>query len=94
MEGRRFGRRLLLEEFSIPNGLHGMQVWFGDVEMRGVFTGIMDRNSDAFYPIDCEASRAFAGQMGTPVLVEGYVDQDKRVKVLYWRLLREPVMEP
>ncbi|MCB9678440.1 MAG: hypothetical protein H6737_25290 [Alphaproteobacteria bacterium] len=87
MEGRRIGRTLKVGEWSIPAGLHGLNVWYGTLERRGVQLGLQDRNSGAYYFLGPDVTDALAPYVGEDVLVEGYVVGNHLVKVLHHQVL-------
>ena len=53
---RLFGA-LRVTTWEVPEGLHGMAVWIGRLERRGMQLGLLDHDSGAFYLLDEEAWR-------------------------------------
>lgn len=90
IEGSRVGRRVRVDTWQIPEGLHALQVWVGPLETRGAQVGLLDHNSGAYYVVDEAAGDALARYRGLPVLLEGWVDGAHRVRVMYYRVLADP----
>jgi len=93
VSGPRVGKRIRVKEWKVVEGLHGLPVWVGELEARGVQIGLQDRNSGAYYLVDQEAANTLWPFLGEPVLLEGYVEGAHRVRVVYFRVLadHEPV---
>ncbi|MEZ4319008.1 MAG: hypothetical protein R3F61_15950 [Myxococcota bacterium] len=89
MEGRRVGRNLKVGEWHIPWGLHGMNVWFGQLERKGAQLGLQDQNSGAYYLLARESEEALVPYVGSNVLIEGYVAGSHVVEVLHWQVLEK-----
>ena len=87
IEGRRMLNNLSVTSFRIPSGIHGMPVWYGTLEQRGVQLGLTDRNNGGFYLLGRESWEGLRDHVGAEVLVEGYVDGPHRIKVLYHQIL-------
>lgn len=87
VEGRRVFKNLTVKRFSIPAGVHGMSVWFGTLERRGVQLGLQDRNNGGFYLLQPGYPDAIEDAVGAQVLVEGYIDGPHRIRVLHHRIL-------
>lgn len=87
IEGRRMFKNLSVDKFTIPAGVHGMPVWYGTLEQRGVQLGLTDRNNGGFYILGRESWEGLRDYVGAEVLVEGYVDGPHRIKVLYHQVL-------
>jgi len=87
VDGRRVFRTVRVEDWQVPEGVHGMTAWVGELRTLGVQLGIQDRNSGGFYLLDAEAEARLADDAGKVVLVEGYVIGPHRVKVMYARVL-------
>ncbi|MFT7520301.1 MAG: hypothetical protein ACI9MC_002446 [Kiritimatiellia bacterium] len=89
VHGRRVLGRITVTDWKVTEGLHGMQVWTGTLERRGVQLGLDDRNSGAFYFLDEKTVDTLSSHVGQPVLVEGYVEGAHRVRVVYFRILAD-----
>lgn len=87
IEGRRVFKNLTVKDFGIPTGEHGMNVWFGTLERRGVQLGLEDQNNGGYYLLDPGVPDALVDAVGGQVLVEGYVDGPHRIRVLHYRVL-------
>lgn len=85
--GRRGLGRLVVEDWKVREGLHGLPAYVGELNAQGIQLGLEDRNSGAYFLIDELASEDLAPFVGRTVLVEGYVEGAHRVRVLYWRVL-------
>lgn len=83
IEGRRMFKNLSVKKFTVPSGKHGMAVWFGKLERRGVQLGLQDRNNGGFYMLSPDVWDDMADYVGGDVLVEGYVDGPHRIRVMY-----------
>jgi hypothetical protein len=89
VSGPRVGRRIQVKEWKVIEGLHGLPVWVGVLEARGVQIGLHDRNSGAYYFVDQDAVDTLWPFLGEPVLLEGYVEGAHRVRVVYFRVLAD-----
>lgn len=87
LEGNRLFGALRVTTWEVPEGLHGMAVWIGRLERRGMQLGLLDHDSGAFYLLDEEAWRELDLAVGQLVLVEGYIDGPHRVRVLHHQVL-------
>ena len=100
IQGTRVFRTVTVTDWSVPEGLHGMTAWVGELQGLGAQVGVQDRNSKSFYYLDPDAARTLGGHVGDVVLVEGYVYGPMRVEVVYYRVLGpgpvspEPVESP
>jgi hypothetical protein len=92
--GVRVGKTVKVNDWKVQEGLHGLSVWVGPLEERGVQLGMHDRNSGAYYLFDEEAARDLARYAGKMVLVEGYVVGAHEVRVVYYRVLAEDSVQP
>jgi hypothetical protein len=88
----RFGR-LRVTDWRVTDGTHGLQVFVGPLERRGVEVALLDRNSGSTVLVDKGAADELASLHGLPVLIEGYVEGAQRVRVVYYRILaaQEPL---
>lgn len=82
----RFGR-VRVTDWRITDGTHGLQVFVGPLERRGVEVAVWDRNSGGVVLVDEAAAGALAAHSGQPVLIEGFVEGAQRVRVVYYRIL-------
>ena len=87
VDGRRIFRTIRVEDWQVPEGVHGMTAWVGELRTLGVQLGIQDRNSGGFYLLDAEAEARLSDDAGKVVLVEGYVVGPHQVKVMYAKVL-------
>ncbi len=87
VDGRRVGRAVTVEDWTVTEGLHGMTAWVGRLQWMGAQLGLQDRNSGSFYTLERGAEDALGDHAEKVVLVEGYVVGPNRVKVLYYRVL-------
>lgn len=87
LEGRRVLKNLTVKSFRIPTGIHGMPVWFGTLERRGLQLGLQDRNNGGYYLLRPGFPDALLDAIGSQVLVEGYVDGPHRVRVMFYSIL-------
>lgn len=88
IDGRRAFRTITVEDWKVPEGLHGMQVWVGPLRWHGAQLGVQDRNSGVFYTLDPGAIEALEDHVEKVVLVEGYVVGRNAVEVEYFRVLQ------
>ena len=93
VDGTQVFRRVYVGDWSVPEGLHGLPTWVGVLEERGAQLGMLDRNSDAYYTIDLDAYARLRPHVGEWVLLEGYVEDARRVRVVYYRVLAPPTDE-
>ena len=84
VEGQRMCRTIRVADWEITQGLHGMSVWVGKLEERGIQLGMDDRNSGAFYFLDESATKTLRPYVGRLIVLEGYVVGPHRVKVMYY----------
>lgn len=89
IEGRQIFKRIAVDDWRIHDGLHGLPVWVGPLVSVGGQLGIQDRNSGVFYFVDPASERSLAPYYGRVVLLEGWVEDARRVKVAYFRVLAE-----
>lgn len=87
LQGQRVFRTLRVGSWEVPEGLHGMAVWIGRLERRGVQLGLRDHNSGAFYLLDSASWGDLDGAVGEWVAIEGYVDGPHEVVVLHHQVL-------
>jgi len=94
VHGRSAGGTIRVQRWELREGTHGLQVFWGTLvdHERGV--GVQDRGSQAFYTIDKDAADALVGALGKPVLIEGYVEGARAVRVVYYRVLAAPEAAP
>jgi hypothetical protein len=81
--------RVVVKDWNVLQGPHGMPVWIGLLERKGVQLGLMDRNSDVFYFMDSTQEQGLHEAVSKTVMVEGYVDGPHRVRVLDYRVLEK-----
>ena len=81
-----FGR-LRVTDWRVTEGTHGLQVFVGPIERRGLDVAILDRNSGVPVLVDKSAADKLAIHHGQPVLAEGFVEGAQRVRVVYYRVL-------
>lgn len=89
VDGSKRGKWVEVSDFSIEEGLHGMQIWVGELQSTGGRMGLHDKNSGAFYVIDKDGEDVFTDFAGEPVLIEGYVNGPNQIKVMFFRSLSE-----
>lgn len=87
LEGQRVFRTLRVSDWEIPEGVHGMAVWVGRLERRGVQLGLSDHNSGAYYLLESSSWPDLQDAVGSWVAIEGYVDGPHRVVVLHHQVL-------
>jgi hypothetical protein len=85
--GRKALGRLVVADWKVLDGLHGLPTWVGPLVAQGVQIGVQDRNSGGFYLLDQAGAAALEAYVGEQVLVEGYVEGAHRVRVVYFRVL-------
>jgi hypothetical protein len=87
VEGTHVGHKVRVTDWKVLEGLHGLQVWVGPLDVMGIQVGIADRNTGSYFILD-EASWDVLGPFaGRTALVEGYVEGAHRLKVVYYRVL-------
>jgi hypothetical protein len=86
LTGKKLGKRVRVDEWSIVTGLHGMNVWIGRLERQGNQLGLLDHNSKAFYVVSRDAREELAPFVGQDVLLEGYVQGAHEVSVLHYEV--------
>lgn len=89
VDGTTSFKRVRVGAWTVLEGLHGLPVWVGVLEWRGVQIGMHDRNTGAYVFLDEEGADVLAPYVGKPVLVEGYVEGAHRVRVVYYRVLAD-----
>lgn len=90
VEGRRFLGPIRVQEWTLKEGTHGLQAFVGTLQERGGgMLGVLDHGSQAFYTIDRKAADELIGEVGRPVLLEGYVEGAQAVRVVYYRVLAD-----
>ncbi len=87
--GNRMSGKVHVTDWKIPEGLHGMPAWVGELELRGAQLGLQDRNSGAYYLVDHESFSTLTPYVGRMILIEGYIDGAHRVKVMFFRVLEQ-----
>ena len=87
--GVRSMGRLVVQDWKVTSGPHGMSAWVGVIEQRGIQLGMTDRNSGAYYFFEFGEGVDAGTVIGKPVLVEGYVDGPHRVRVMSHRILEK-----
>lgn len=94
VRGPRALGRITVREWQVLEGRNGLPVWIGVLERRGVQLAMWDHNSGAYYRLGPSAEVALGAHVGSPVLVEGYVDGAHLVEVVHYRVLvAEPAVE-
>lgn len=83
---KTFGR-VRVQKWKVTQGLHGLEVWVGPLDERGVQVGIQDRNTGSYFLLDPDGAEALVPYVGETVLLEGYVVGAHVVKVVYYRVL-------
>ena len=94
VRGPKLGKTLKVRDWKVREGLHGLAVWVGPLEARGVQVGVHDRNSGGFYLLDDEAARDLEIYAGHPAVLEGYIEGPHRLHVVYYRVLGDPERLP
>ncbi len=90
VDGRRVFRKITVTDYTVREGLHGLQSWVGVLEKRGIQIGLQDRNSGSFFFVTRDSVSTLEPFVGKPVLLEGYVEGAHEVTVMYYRpLFRE-----
>ncbi|MCO4743430.1 MAG: hypothetical protein KC912_01490 [Proteobacteria bacterium] len=90
VEGFRIFRTIHVKDWRVHDGLHGLPTWVGPLIAYGAELGIQDRNSGVFYYVDARAARDLEAYIGDIVLLEGWVQDARRVTVAYFRVLAAP----
>lgn len=86
--GRRgVGRVVVVTDWKVVEGLHGMPVFVGPTAAMGSQVVIEDHNTGGVYFVDEEGADVLWPFVGEWVLVEGYVEGAHRVRVVYYRVL-------
>ena len=88
--GLRILQTVWVSDWSVSQGLHGMQAWTGTLESYGLQLLIADRKSGAQYVLNRDAITDLAPFIGAPILLEGYIEGPQQIHVLYYRLLGDP----
>ncbi|TNE89119.1 MAG: hypothetical protein EP330_11815 [Deltaproteobacteria bacterium] len=94
IEGKKALGRIHVEDWRVHDGLHGLPVWVGPLVSHAGELGIQDRNSGVFYYLDPASARSLDPYFGDVVLLEGWVQDARRVKVAYFRVLADPEDPP
>ena len=87
IDGAQSGARVRVTEWEILEGLHGLQVWVGPIDILGIQVGLADRNTGSYFVLDEASWDVLAPFIGKTVLVEGWVEGAHRLKVVYYRVL-------
>lgn len=87
IEGIKVFRTIHVRSWRVHDGLHGLPTWVGPLVRYGAEVGIQDRNSGVFYYVDPRAARDLEPWIGEIVLLEGWVQDARRVTVAYFRIL-------
>jgi hypothetical protein len=85
--GRRVGRKVKVERWSIVEGLSGMPVYVGIVRRQGEGVALIDRQTGETWGLDPTASATLASWIGKVVLVEGYATGPSQLTTTAWRPL-------
>ena len=88
--GRKVVGGVVVNDWKVVSGPHGMATWIGTLELRGIQLGLMDRNSGAFYFFEEYSSAPLSDFVGREVMIEGYVEGPHLVRVLDYRVLEKP----
>ena len=94
VEGSQVFRKIHVRDWRVHDGLHGLPVWVGPLVSHSGELGIQDRNSGVFYYLDAASARTLDPYWGKVVLLEGWVQDARRVKVAYFRVLAEAEEPP
>jgi len=87
IEGAGVGTGLRVTDWKIIGGLHGLQVWVGPLDVRGLQIGLSDRNTGSYFLLDEASWNVLEPFVGETVLVEGWVEGAHRLRVVYYRVL-------
>ena len=94
VEGSKRGRTLKADRWSLREGTHGLQAFYGPLLDGPNGFGVQDQGSQAFYTIDDDAVDLLIDHVGKPVVLEGYVEGAQAVRVVYYRVLAAPEAAP
>ena len=87
IDGKKAGGRVHVTDWEVLEGLHGLQVWVGPVDILGIQVGLTDRATGSYFVLDEASWDVLAPFAGDTVLVEGWVEGAHRLKVVYYRVL-------
>jgi hypothetical protein len=87
--GRKVVGGVVVNDWKVASGPHGMATWVGILERRGIQLGLQDRNSGAFYFFEEVSAGDLESFVGRQVMVEGYVEGPHIVRVLDYRVLEK-----
>jgi hypothetical protein len=87
LEGLRGLRGVRVVDWSVPEGMRGLQTWVGVLERRDGAFRLYDRNARALYYVDDRGRPELAAAVGKTVLIEGWVEGAHAVRVAYVRVL-------
>jgi hypothetical protein len=88
VSGQRLFRNFRVDDWTVLSGSHGMATWVGPLRFLGSRVAIEDRGSGVTYVLDNDASKSLLDEVGSMVLLEGYVDGPHRIQVVFYDLLR------
>ena len=89
VHGIKMFKRIAVTDWTVVEGLHGLQVFVGVLEGQGSQIGLTDRTSKAYYLVNRESAPDLEPFVGKPVLLEGIVSGPHIVEVMYYRVLAE-----
>lgn len=89
LSGARRGARIRVDDWSLREGTHGLQAFFGPIREVGGVVVVQDEVSGGPVRLDKEASNVLSQSVGEMVLIEGYVEGAQAVRVVYYRVLAE-----
>ena len=87
VDGRGSARGVRVDRWRVLEGPHALPVWIGVLQLRGGQLGLFDRNSDIFYYLETESSKALYDDIGRWAVIEGFVDGPHTVRVMYHDVL-------
>lgn len=87
--GRKVVGGVVVSDWKVASGPHGMTTWVGTLERRGIQLGMLDRNSGVFYFIERRSSVVLNDFVGSQVMIEGYVEGPHVVRVLDYKVLEK-----
>jgi hypothetical protein len=87
VEGRRFGRRIVVADWTVTDGGDGAAPYIGVLERWGSRWKVDDRGSGSTITLVPESLGLLSAQEGHLVLISGYVAGPMEVNVVRWRSL-------
>lgn len=92
--GRRTGRTIRVSQYTVLEGTHGLAHWVGTIVRNRGNLGLLDVEGSQFRPIVGDQLSALYENIGSLVILEGYIERAGEVRVVYYRILEDSEEKP